>query len=749
MKPTSLHRQINRRIAIALALAVIVGLLMGTWAYREANQRAETARIEHLRSSLENDLKHLERVLGKEAYAVRIRLEFMRILEDPATGNQRLTSYLSAQGGSQTFSGLRILDRQGQLIAQLGDLPEQSIGPDAESGWLRNLTDSGFFRAYQQSIWLGNGNGHLQLYKRFDHGSLNTLSLPEASVTLIYKGDPVASSRGHDGLAPVRADLRDHAGRLSDRLLSWPSGDGPAGEVPQLLISPQATQAFSPTELIGPLLMTILAFALITWISLGGWTVGGARRILAVRNALQDFDQRQTIDAATHLYLNKARGKVSDEIAELSIALESMMDTVLRMRHNEKEASAELARLLQLQREESRKLAEHGVALKRASREAESANLAKSAFLANMSHEIRTPMNGIIGVTDMLRRKGVSAEQGVLLDKIDTASQHLLEIINDILDLSKIEAGHLVTEQVPITVGSIVSNVVSILADRVQAKGLELRIEDELRGTPLLGDATRLQQALLNYTANAVKFTASGHVTLRTRLIENNPRDVLVRFEVEDTGIGIDPAAMSRLFRAFEQADNSTTRQYGGTGLGLSITRRLAELMGGEAGAESAPGQGSLFWFSVRMEKTDASPVQAAAESASADVESTLRTKFAGRRLLVVDDEPLNLEVAQSLLEWVGLQVDTAEDGQQAVLLAEQHRYAAILLDLQMPVMDGLTATRQILDGKKNCDTPILAMTANAFAEDRVRCTHAGMVGFVAKPFAPATLFAALLKVLR
>jgi PAS domain S-box-containing protein len=385
------------------------------------------------------------------------------------------------------------------------------------------------------------------------------------------------------------------------------------------------------------------------------------------------------------------------------------------------------------------------VALAAAKEAAEAANVAKSAFLANMSHEIRTPMNGILGMASLMRRAGVTPKQKEQLDKIDTAADHLLGIINDILDLSKIEAGKFVLEEAPVVIGSLVGNVRSILAERARERGLMLQLETEVLPQGLVGDPTRLQQALLNYATNAIKFTEQGTVTIRALVLADAADSALLRFEVADTGIGIPPEALSRLFSAFEQADNSTTRKYGGTGLGLAITRHLAQMMGGEVGAESTPGAGSLFWFTARLQKR-AGQEQSTAQTSDADAEQALQQRFRGRRILVVDDEPVNREVAKMLIEDTGLSVDTAEDGEQAVAMARADAYATILMDMQMPKLDGLAATRQIrtLDGYGK--VPIIAMTANAFAEDKARCIDAGMDDFLAKPFDPDTLFAVLLR---
>ena len=378
---------------------------------------------------------------------------------------------------------------------------------------------------------------------------------------------------------------------------------------------------------------------------------------------------------------------------------------------------------------------------------AEAANIAKSAFLANMSHEIRTPLNGILGMANLLRRKGVTPDQADRLDKIDTSAKHLLAIINDILDLSKIEAGKFVLEEMPVTVDGLLSNIRSILSERFASKNIALRVETEAESFPfiLLGDPTRLQQAILNYTSNALKFTEQGSVTLRALKQEENAKTVLIRFEVVDTGVGILPDVLPRLFGAFEQADNSTTRKYGGTGLGLAITRRLAEMMGGEVGVESTHGVGSTFWFTAWLKKSE-SLRDLLQPQVEPDAEILLAKRHRGRRILLVDDEPVNLEIAGALLENTGLLIDSAEDGVQAVSMAWEKDYALILMDMQMPNLNGTEATKQIRGIKKHRNTPILAMTANAFAEDRARCMEAGMDDFIIKPIDHQRLFGTLLK---
>jgi len=376
---------------------------------------------------------------------------------------------------------------------------------------------------------------------------------------------------------------------------------------------------------------------------------------------------------------------------------------------------------------------------------AEEASRAKSMFLANMSHELRTPLNAIIGMTDLVLRRATDAKLVDQLTKVKTASHHLLAIINDILDLSKIEAERLKLTHLEFHLESVIANLSSMIGPQAAAKGLVFNtgIAPGLAALPLLGDAMHLMQILLNLAGNAVKFTARGSVSVRVLMDEESAGAVVVRFEVADTGIGIDPEDQRRIFSAFEQADGSMSRKYGGTGLGLAISRRLAQMMGGDIGVDSAPGQGSTFWFTARLDKAaDAAPP---APIFSGEAETCLKAEFAGARVLLVEDEPINQEVTQDLLEEVGLVVDVAENGRDAVELARRNDYALILMDMQMPVMNGIDATREIrqISGREN--TPILAMTANAFAEDRQLCINAGMNDHIAKPVEPRQMFLTLL----
>ena len=380
---------------------------------------------------------------------------------------------------------------------------------------------------------------------------------------------------------------------------------------------------------------------------------------------------------------------------------------------------------------------------------AETASRAKSTFLANMSHEIRTPLNAVIGVTRMLQRQSATPAQLDKLDKIAIAARHLLDVLNSVLDLSKIEAGRMILEQIPFDLQALVDNIGVLAGDRIAAKGLAYRTAVDPLPCRLVGDATRLSQALLNYVGNATKFTECGNITLRARRMAESDERIELRFEVEDSGIGIAPDRLPHVFDAFEQADASITREYGGTGLGLAITRHIARLMGGEAGAESRPGQGSTFWFTAWFGK-DATAAFVSPEAGLAAllaIEARLRAHYAHCRILLVEDDVINREIALGMLhEDAGLQVDTAGNGEEAVAAVGGRHYDLVLMDMQMPVLDGIAATRAIRQMPGKDTLPIIAMTANVYAEDRQRCIAAGMNGHVPKPVEPEALYDALLR---
>jgi signal transduction histidine kinase len=412
--------------------------------------------------------------------------------------------------------------------------------------------------------------------------------------------------------------------------------------------------------------------------------------------------------------------------------------TLQRLETSLREARAALVRVREEQRERQRAEASlrESEAKRRAHEEALEASRMKSAFLASMAHEIRTPLNAVLGFSHLALRTQLTDKQREYLTGIGAAGQALMEVIDDVLDLSKIEAGRLSLEMIPFQLEEVLQRTRDLLAVHAEEKEVALRVTADPGVPPRLrGDPTRLGQVLLNLAANGLKFTETGEVAVTVAAGEGDASGVALRFSVRDTGIGMNEAQQARLFEPFAQADDSIARQYGGTGLGLAISQRIVNQMGGTISVQSAPGRGSTFTFTVRFDLDTAAPPQ------PSPARGLPPRPLAGARLLVVEDVEINRQIAREILEAAGAIVELAADGLEATRrVTEGGPLDAVVMDVQMPRMGGLEATRIIRAHPRGATLPIIALSAHALEEERRACLEAGMTAHVAKPLDPDEL---------
>jgi signal transduction histidine kinase/CheY-like chemotaxis protein len=686
-------------------------------------------------------LAQIENDWESQSRDLRVRIEYSRLLEQGTDGIVALQAFMTVQGMDRRFQHMIVQSIHGDRLFATGELNLLKSSPLANnlnSGFYFDADNHAVYRVFQSPIWLGapQGNGRIAVFFKISNAVLLQMGTPGIKLSALYNHQVFASSEGMAGLES------GHANMSGVRSLPWVAGakaaegaEG-AGGAAELQIDAPIDALFSTTELVVGAAVIPLFDGLVLWFTIGLWLLRQARRVSHLGLAVRQFGRTQTVTPEFRDALTLAQGRYIDEITQVATAMLDLAELTHESSARLEEHRNELNTLVAVRTQE----------LERARDAAESANRAKSSFLANISHEIRTPLNAVIGMAHLLERESLAPQQQDRVQRIHTAAQHLLRLLDQVLDLARIETGKLTLHDQAFSLDDVVKNVVAMFTDLAQSSGLELNVDVAPLDCVLMGDPVRLSEALLNYLGNAFKFTERGSVSLRARIDEETEHEVRIRFEVQDTGIGIPTVTVPRLFQAFEQADNSSARHFGGSGLGLAITRQLARLMGGDAGVDSKPGVGSNFWFSARFTKGEVSTENSPAALAMDDPARCIASEFAGAKVLVAEDDPVNCIIAEEFLRQVGLDVYTAHNGMDAVQMATQHAFAVILMDMQMPVMDGLQATLAIRAQANGATIPIIAMTANAFAEDRKKCMASGMNDFISKPVEPRVLFSVLLR---
>lgn len=693
-----LERSINR-FALAMALAVAIVIPLGYWLVAQQNYSA----------SLDFKAKVKAAALSGS------------IASNPDTwmfAENRMHGLLQREPVPLDDEQVQVFTADDEIVAKVGRLPPgpllkrtyplydsgRSAGRIVIAGSLRPMLWNALIAAVLGLLF---GGIVYAVMKTLPLGALRAataaLSASELRFRSIFENVPNIAVRGYD------ADLRIiFWNPASERLYGYAAAEAIGQRVDVLIYPPLAAPGL------------VAAFA--------AWRAGGTA-VPAGELVLQRKDGSPVTVYTSHTMVANATGQL--ETYSIDVELTEL-----------KRTEAEL-RSYQTHLEDMVK--ERTLALSIAKEAAEAASRAKSSFLANMSHELRTPMNAVMGMLALARRRMSDPHGLQQLDNARIGADHLLAVINNILDISKIEAERFTLEETDFVLGAVLGNVDNLVGQRAAEKGLTLRIEPSpgLDERSFRGDPLRLGQILLNLAGNAVKFSDRGSVILRVSQVEETADGVLLRFEVEDKGIGISADEKKRLFAAFEQADGSMTRKYGGTGLGLAISKQLARMMGGEIGVDSTPGVGSTFWFTVRMGRSAVTAPAPAVSRAAASTDDIKRL-LAGAAILLAEDEPASREITATLLSEAGVEVEQANDGAEALHRARSRHYDLILMDIQMTGLTGIEATLAIRVESMNMATPILALTANAFTEDRMLCIDAGMNDHIVKPCDPDRLLATL-----
>lgn len=715
-----------RLAAVALVALAVLAVVLAV-VYAQLHERSAQQRLEETLQHYAARTKGIDRNWLRQADTLRVQLEFSEMLVDPDDRQRqaRLSALVNSLGGRWSFAHLALYDARGQRLFGDAAIPalDAPVGPRPQFGWMYDEAQSVLYRTVWLSVGIGPSRGDLLLLAPVDNSLLGDNAVPDTTLSLHWAGTELATSIHSAGAARPAAGAHHAQGRVR-----WAGSQAPG---PILHIVRQAANPVNAAELLGIVAVAGAAAVLLGWIVFGRWLRRHAARLATLERAATEFSATRVMSENLEQQVAETMRGASDEMYRLGDGLRSLMREVT--------ASDAAQRELKLGLEERVRQRTHELAQARDA--ALAASRAKEQFLANMSHELRTPLSGLLGGLELMRDLGPGEQQRHMLDVASRSGEALLAVINDVLDHSKIEAGKLMLASQSFRVDELLAEVVALFAASAARKGLVLGGDCDPRAAAcwVEGDPMRLRQVLLNLVGNALKFTDRGHVSVRLRITDDASAQVGLRFEVEDSGIGIDPAAQRQLFEAFVQADSSDRRLRGGTGLGLAISRRLVQLMGGEIEVQSEPGRGSTFGFGLSLPR--AWPQSAGFEALPEQLPA-----LAGS-VLLVEDNPVVCLVASAMLQQCGLQVAECHDGAEAVEALRQAPVDLVLMDCQMPVLDGFAATTQIRAheaAKGSRRTPIVALTANALEGDAERCRAAGMDGYVTKPFSQEDLVRAL-----
>jgi len=716
-----------RMVAVALvALAVLAGVL--ALVYAQLQDRSAKLRLDEALAHYTLRTQGIDSIWLRQADTLRVQLEFSGLLaeQDAERRLARLATLVNSLGGRWSFKHMALYDARGQRL--FGD-PAPALaaptGPRPQFGWVYDAAQRQLYRTVWLAVRIGPARGDLVLLAAVDNNLLGDNAVPDTTLSLHWDGSEVATSIYSAG-APRLAG--GDGTRRAQGHIAWGGLNTPG---PELHVVREVTSPLNAAELMGILAVAGVVAVLLGWLVFGRWLRTHAGRLLMLEKIATEFGATHVLSSDLERRVDDTIRGASDEMHRLGAGLRSLMREVT--------ASAAAQRELNLHLEE--RVGQRTQELAEARDAALAASRAKERFLANMSHELRTPLSGLLGGLELMRDVGPGDEQRRLLQVASRSGEALLAVINDVLDHSKIEAGKLTLQAQSFCVDELLAEAVSLFAASTARKGLTLRADCDpaSAGCWVEGDPMRLRQVVLNLVGNALKFTDRGHVELRLRVTEAAAARLGLCLEVEDSGIGIDAAAQAQLFEPFVQADSSDGRARGGTGLGLSISRRLVQLMGGEISLRSEPGHGSTFSFTLQLPR--ACPPSAVVPAA------VQRLPALAGRVLLVEDNPVVRLVAVTMLQQSGLQVHECHDGAEAVALLRHTAVDLVLMDCQMPVLDGFAATVQIrvLEAAHvTRRTPIVALTANALDGDADRCRAAGMDGYVTKPFTREQLLLAL-----